>query len=91
MKNISKLPKWAQEYISELQSTQSLTGANIENVNVETVGFKHDENSQKAIESVASALAENAKALGILSAALTPKNIDVSIGSAISLNNISAK
>ena len=90
MHDVTKLPKWAQEKIAELQSSQSLTGANISGINVEMCGFKHDENSASAIAAIAEALAENAKALGKLSDAVMPKNFSADFGSAISLSDVKA-
>ena len=90
MHDVTELPKWAQEKIAELQSSQSLTGANISGINVEMCGFKHDENSASAIAAIAGALAENAKALGKLSDAVMPKNVNAEFGSAISLSDVKA-
>lgn len=91
MGDVSKLPKWAQEMIGELQGRQVITGADISNVSVEMCGFKHDENSATAITSIANALAENAKALGELSKAVMPKNVTANFGSAIHLDNVKGK
>ena len=91
MNDVTKLPKWAQLMISELQSSQTLTGATISDVNVNNVGFKHNEESSKAIESVANALAENAKALGKLAENIMPKNVTQNNDAAIRLENIRAK
>ena len=90
MHDVTKLPKWAQEKIAELQASQSLTGANISGINVEMCGFKHDENSASAISAIASALAENAKALGKLSDAVMPKNVNAEFGNAVSLSDVKA-
>ena len=91
MNDVTKLPKWAQLMISELQSSQTLTGATISDVNVNNVGFQHNEESSKAIESVANALAENAKALGKLAENIMPKNVTQNNDAAIRLENIKAK
>ena len=91
MHDVTKLPKWAQDKIAELQSSQTITGANISGINVEMCGFKHDENSASAISAIASALAENAKALGKLSDAVMPKNVSAEFGRAVSLSDVRAK
>ena len=91
MNDVTKLPKWAQAKIAELQSSQSITGANISGINVEMCGFKHDENSASAIAAIAEALAENAKALGKLSNAVIPKNVHAEFGSAVSMSDVRAK
>jgi uncharacterized Zn finger protein len=91
MNDVTKLPKWAQSMISDLQSSQSLTGATISDVSVNNIGFQHNEESSKAIESVANALAENAKALGKLADNIMPKNITQNNDAAIKLENIRAK
>jgi hypothetical protein len=74
-----------------LQSSQTLTGATISDVSINTIGFQHNEESSKAIESIANALAENAKALGKLSENIMPKNVTQNNDSAIRLENIKAK
>ena len=44
--NVQSLPKWAQEMIAEIRNEpRHVTGANIEGVHVEMLGFKHDKNS----------------------------------------------
>jgi len=91
MRDTTKLPKWAQEMICELQSSQTLTGANISDVRIENVGFKHDENSAKAIEAIANALSENAKALSELSKSVMPKNVTMNSGPALSISDVRAK
>ena len=92
MNDVKKLPKWAQSMISELQSSQTLTGASISDVSVNNiVGFQHNEESSKAIESVANALAENAKALGKLAESIMPKNVTQNNDAAVRLENIKAK
>ena len=91
MNDVTKLPKWAQLMISELQSSQTLTGATISDVNVNNVGFQHNEESSRAIESVANALAENAKALGKLAENIMPKNVIQNNDAAVRLENIKAK
>lgn len=91
MKDLNKLPKWAQELITELQQSQHLTGANIQDVRIENIGFKHDENSASAIVAVANALAENAKALSELSKAVLPKNITVNAGAGIQISDVKAR
>lgn len=91
MNDVTKLPKWAQLMISELQSSQTLTGATISDVSINTVAFQHNEESSKAIVSVAKALAENAKALGKLAENIMPKNVTQNNDSAIRLENIKAK
>lgn len=90
--NVQSLPKWAQEMITELRNEpRHVTGANIEGVHVEMYGFKHDENSATAIAAIASALAENAKALGRLSDAVMPENVTANFGNAISLSEVKGK
>ena len=91
MNDVTKLPKWAQLMISDLQSSQTLTGANINDVHVNNVGFQHSTESTLAISSIANALAENAKALGKLSENIMPKNITQNNDAAIKLENIKAK
>lgn len=91
MNDVTKLPKWAQSMIQELQSSQSLTGVTIRDVSINTIGFQHNEESSKAIESIANALAENAKALGKLAESIMPKNVTQNNDSAIRLENIKAK
>ena len=90
--NVQSLPKWAQEMITELRNEpRHVTGANIEGVHVEMLGFKHDENSASAITAIANALGENAKALGRLSDAVMPENVTANFGNAISLSEVKGK
>ena len=91
MNDTTKLPKWAQAMISELKSSQNLTGADISDVHINNVGFSHNEESFLAIQSIANALSENAKALGKLSENIMPKNVTQNIDSAIRLENVKAK
>ena len=91
MNDVTKLPKWAQSMISELQPSQTLTGASVSDVSVNNIWFQHNEESSKAIESVANALAENAKALGKLAESIMPKNVTQNNDAAIRLENIKAK
>lgn len=91
MGDVTKLPKWAQEMISDLRTNQSVVGAKLDGCHVEMNGFKHDENSAAAITSIANALSENAKALGRLSDAVMPKNVTAHFDSAFNLSNIRGK
>lgn len=91
MNDISKLPKWVQKHIKELQQSQHMIGANIEDVSIEVTGFKHNEESSAAIVAIASAMAEHSKALNTLANTIVPKNCAANIEQGISLNNVTAK
>lgn len=87
MGDVTKLPKWAQEEIAKLKHTHYVSSATIEDVSVEMNGFKHDENSAKAIIAIAEALEQNAVSLGMLSEAVVPKNLQPNFGSAIHIES----
>lgn len=91
MHDVTKLPKWAQDTIKDLQSSQNVTGASISGVTVEMCAFKHNPESSAAIVAIANALQENAKALSVLSASIAPDGIDAHFGSAIQLSDIRGK
>ena len=91
MNDVSKLPKWAQNLIADLQKDQRVTGADISNCSVEMIGFKSDAESAQAITAVANALSENAKSLGKLAETIVPKNVNTHFDSAISVREVKGK
>lgn len=91
MGDITKLPKWAQKHIADLQSIQNVTGANVSGCHIEMNAVKHDEHSAAAITSIAHALEENAKSLGILAQTIVPKNVSPTFGPGIHLSDVKGK
>ena len=87
--DITKLPKWAQEHIAEIEESEKYhsLAASATNCHFENNAVKHDKNTAKAIKSVADALAENAKALKQLAKSIVTSPEDVNFGNGIDIDN----
>lgn len=93
MNDITKLPKWAQERIKAAEAKKEPTakyGAYVEGCHIENNAIRHDENSAKAISSIAEALGKNADALKELSKSVSGSGVDVEFGNGIHFDNVRA-
>lgn len=90
MRDTSKLPKWAQERIKNLEANQNKTeqGVVIQDVSIEQNAFKQDENFSVSVVAIADALGKNAEALKTLAQSIKPEHIDADFGSPISLSDV---
>ncbi len=90
MRDTTKLPKWAQAYIDNLESNQSKTeqGAVVQNCHVGQNAFKQDENFKDSVAAIAQALGKNADALNTLAASIKPERVNAEFGPAVSLSDV---
>jgi len=90
MRDISKLPKWAQEEINSLREKQTTyeTGASIEGCHIENNGIKHDPETVKAITAIAEAMGKHSEALRELSKSVSGSGQSIEFGSGIQLSDV---
>lgn len=91
MRDISKLPKWAQKRIEEAEAAQvpvNKYGAYVAGCHIENNAVRHDEHSAKAIASVADAIGRNADALKELSKSLSGTGVEVEFGNGLHFQDV---